>query len=48
MGARRVCVFVDPHLASMDSSPVQVVLESLRDQKVNYQVYDKVRVEVSY
>jgi len=32
-------------LAAIPSSPVNVVLQSLQDQKLKYKLYDRVRVE---
>ena len=43
MGCRRAMVVTDPYMS--DSTPVQVVLESLEEQKVEYAFYGKVRVE---
>ncbi|KAG7273474.1 hypothetical protein CRUP_015850 [Coryphaenoides rupestris] len=43
MGARNVCLMTDRNLAALP--PVQSVLESLAHSGVNYQVFDKVRVE---
>ena len=43
LGARKVAVYTDPHLASLP--PVQQVLDSLVRNKVNFVLYDEVRVE---
>ncbi|HET7786525.1 MAG TPA: hydroxyacid-oxoacid transhydrogenase [Myxococcales bacterium] len=43
MKARRVMVLTDPNLARL--APVATVLESLRDNKVSYALFDRVRVE---
>ncbi|KAM4605706.1 hydroxyacid-oxoacid transhydrogenase, mitochondrial [Polymixia lowei] len=43
MGARNVCLMTDKNLASLP--PVKAVLESLAKNRVNYKVYDNVRVE---
>lgn len=43
MGARHVCVFTDSTLK--DLAPVITVLQSLQDAKVNFVLYDKVKVE---
>jgi hydroxyacid-oxoacid transhydrogenase len=45
LGGRNVCVMTDPRLAKL--SPVKTTLESLKRHKVNYKLYDKVRVEPS-
>ncbi|XP_012944844.1 hydroxyacid-oxoacid transhydrogenase, mitochondrial [Aplysia californica] len=45
MGATKVCVMTDPYIAQL--SPLKATLESLDKYGVNYQVYDKVRVEPS-
>jgi hydroxyacid-oxoacid transhydrogenase len=42
-GARQVVVVVDPNLVNL--TPVQTALESLRDQKIAYRLFDRVRVE---
>ncbi|XP_071496087.1 hydroxyacid-oxoacid transhydrogenase, mitochondrial-like [Diadema antillarum] len=43
MGAKNVCVMTDKTIASLPI--MNVVLESLNSAKVNFEVYDKVRVE---
>ncbi|KAF4523477.1 hypothetical protein B566_EDAN004546 [Ephemera danica] len=43
MKAKNVCVMTDTNLTHL--TPVKAVLESLTSQKVNFQLYDKVRVE---
>ncbi|XP_037969011.2 probable hydroxyacid-oxoacid transhydrogenase, mitochondrial isoform X2 [Plutella xylostella] len=43
LGAKNVCVMTDSNLVHL--SPVKAVLNSLTKNGVNYQVYDKVRVE---
>ncbi|RVE54453.1 hypothetical protein evm_000938 [Chilo suppressalis] len=42
-GAKNVCVMTDSNLVSLN--PVKAVLDSLTKNGINYQVYDKVRVE---
>src|SRR5438309_1807031 len=42
-GIRRVVVFTDKNLVNL--TPVQRVLESLDDRKIEYSLYDRVRVE---
>ncbi|KAL3891292.1 hypothetical protein ACJMK2_003554 [Sinanodonta woodiana] len=41
--AKKVCVMTDKKLSKM--SPVQITVESIRKQNINYKVYDRVRVE---
>src|SRR3981189_3891496 len=43
MNAKRVMVLTDPNLARL--SPVATVLESLRDNKIWFALFDRVRVE---
>jgi len=43
MGAKHVCVFTDSTLK--DLAPVITVMQSLQDAKVNFVVYDKVKIE---
>jgi hydroxyacid-oxoacid transhydrogenase len=43
MGVRRVLVLTDPQL--VDLPPVAAVRESLESEKIEYQVFDRVRVE---
>jgi hydroxyacid-oxoacid transhydrogenase len=43
MNAKRVMVLTDPNLARL--SPVATVLESLRDNKIPFALFDRVRVE---
>ena len=43
MNAKRVMVLTDPNLAKL--SPVATVLESLRDNKISFALFDRVRVE---
>jgi hydroxyacid-oxoacid transhydrogenase len=43
MNAKRVMVLTDPNLARL--APVATVLQSLRDNKVSYALFDRVRVE---
>lgn len=43
MNAKNVCVMTDPFIAKLP--PVKAVLESLTKNKVNFKVYDSVRVE---
>ncbi len=43
MKAKRVMVLTDPNLARL--APVATVLESLRDNRVSYALFDRVRVE---
>ena len=43
MGAKQVLVLTDPNLAELE--PVRVVLESLEEQKVQFTLFDGVRVE---
>ena len=43
MGARRVMVFTDPNLAKLP--PVATVLESLEAEKIEFSLFDRVRVE---
>jgi hydroxyacid-oxoacid transhydrogenase len=43
MSAKRVMVLTDANLAKL--APVQTVLESLRDNKVSFALFDRVRVE---
>lgn len=45
LGAKNVCVMTDPNVVSL--SPMKAVLDSLSKNKVNYKVYDKVKVEPS-
>src|SRR2546427_937019 len=43
MNAKRVMVLTDPNLARL--SPVATTLESLRDNKISFALFDRVRVE---
>src|SRR5256714_7003861 len=43
MNAKRVMVLTDPNLAKL--SPVATVVESLRDNRIKYALFDRVRVE---
>lgn len=43
MGARNVCLMTDKNLSRLP--PVKAALESLAKNRVNYKVYDNVRVE---
>lgn len=43
MNVKNVCVMTDPHIAKL--SPVKAVLDSLTENKINFKVYDSVRVE---
>lgn len=43
INAKKVCVMTDPHLSKMD--PVKTALNSLTRNNVNFEVYDRVRVE---
>ena len=43
LGARRVMVVADPHLAS--SAPVQIVLDALRHEGLEAVLYDRVAIE---
>lgn len=43
MGAKRVCVMTDPNIAKL--KPVKSAIDSLVRNGVNFDVYDKVRVE---
>ena len=43
LGARRVMVVADPHLAS--SAPVQIVLDALRHEGLDAVLYDRVAIE---
>src|SRR5918912_1001656 len=43
MHAKRVMVLTDPNLAKL--SPVATVVESLRDNRIQYSLFDRVRVE---
>src|SRR2546425_3714757 len=43
MNAKRVMVLADPNLARL--SPVATTLESLRDNKISFALFDRVRVE---
>ncbi|XP_075237266.1 type III alcohol dehydrogenase isoform X2 [Lycorma delicatula] len=43
MNAKKVCVMTDPNLSSM--APVKTTLDSLTRNNVNFEVYNKVRVE---
>eukprot|EP00054_Salpingoeca_dolichothecata_P004837 m.32115 g.32115 ORF g.32115 m.32115 type:complete len:467 (+) comp14906_c0_seq1:57-1457(+) len=43
MDAKHVCVIADPNLS--DKPPVQATIASLERSKVNFKVFDKVRVE---
>src|SRR5205814_727336 len=45
MRAKRVVVLTDPNLARL--SPVATALESLRDNKISFALFDRVRVEPS-
>lgn len=45
LGAKNVCVMTDPNVVSLN--PMKAVLDSLSKKKVNYKVYDKVKVEPS-
>ncbi|XP_024947518.1 hydroxyacid-oxoacid transhydrogenase, mitochondrial isoform X2 [Cephus cinctus] len=42
-GAKKVCLMTDPNLAKL--TPVKTVVDSLTKHSVNFDVYDKVRVE---
>ncbi len=46
LGVRRALVFTDGHLAKLP--PVAVVLESLTDSKLQFELFDRVRVEPTY
>lgn len=46
LGARRVLVFTDSRLAGLP--PVAAVLESLTDNKLQFELFDRVRVEPTY
>src|SRR5256885_5172745 len=43
LNVKRVMVLTDPNLAKLQ--PVATVLESLRDNRITYSLYDRVRVE---
>ena len=43
LGARRVMVVTDPNLAKLP--PVATVLESLEREKVEFSLFDRVRIE---
>ncbi|GLH05692.1 Probable hydroxyacid-oxoacid transhydrogenase, mitochondrial [Gryllus bimaculatus] len=43
MKAKKVCVMTDPYIAKL--SPLKVTVDSLTKNGVNFEVYDKVRVE---
>eukprot|EP01118_Nematostelium_gracile_P018755 TRINITY_DN845_c0_g1_i1.p1 TRINITY_DN845_c0_g1~~TRINITY_DN845_c0_g1_i1.p1 ORF type:complete len:490 (+),score=116.69 TRINITY_DN845_c0_g1_i1:51-1520(+) len=42
---RKVCVLTDPTLASIPNSPVNTVLESLKNNGVNFELFTEVEVE---
>lgn len=41
--AKKVCVMTDPHLVNL--SPVKTTIDALTKSGVNFELYDKVRVE---
>lgn len=43
MNVKKVCVMTDPYLSSL--KPVKTTLDSLSKHGVQYELYDKVRVE---
>ncbi|XP_043269693.1 probable hydroxyacid-oxoacid transhydrogenase, mitochondrial [Venturia canescens] len=43
MGAKRTCLMTDPHLATI--APIKTAIDSLVKYGVNFDVYDRVRVE---
>lgn len=43
MNAKNVCVMTDPLIAKL--SPMKAVLDSLSKNKINFKIYDSVRVE---
>lgn len=43
MGAKNVCLMTDKNLSQLP--PVQVVMDSLMKNGINFKVYDNVRVE---
>lgn len=43
MGAKNVCVMTDKNLSQLP--PVQIVMDSLVKNGINFKVYDNVRVE---
>jgi hydroxyacid-oxoacid transhydrogenase len=43
LGAKRVAVFTDPYIVKL--GPVATVLQALDEQKIPYQLFDRVRVE---
>ncbi|OLY80594.1 Hydroxyacid-oxoacid transhydrogenase, mitochondrial [Smittium mucronatum] len=45
MNAKNVIVFTDPNISKLH--PMKAVTDSLRDNNINFSVYDKVRVEPS-
>ncbi|XP_033100787.1 hydroxyacid-oxoacid transhydrogenase, mitochondrial-like [Anneissia japonica] len=43
LGAKNICVITDKNLAKLP--PMQTVLDSLQKQKLNFQVFDDIRIE---
>lgn len=43
MGSKRTCLMTDPNLATL--SPVKTAIDSLVKHGINFDVYDRVRVE---
>ena len=45
LGLRRVLILTDPNLANLQ--PIHTVCESLNSSRIDYDVFDKVRIEPS-
>ena len=43
MGARRTCLMTDPNLVNL--APVKIAIDSLSKHGIQFEIYDKVRVE---
>lgn len=43
MGAKRTCLMTDPNLVNL--APVKIAIDSLSKHGIQFEIYDKVRVE---